>query len=333
VLLIFLMVLFPPRAARHRSAPALDTASYRAPPRDESLSAARPAGPAVAAPTIAPPTGASPAATSPTGAPPTGGTPAAASRAPQHPSAPVAATLQLARPEAAGATGLSGIDPALMGRTYQHEMLMDGFKVPLPPGDWVVLASSTIKVIKHPENTGMNYFLGQIEHARLTAAMIVIALRSGTQPQTGYEEWERCTSPTNISSVAEDMTPFGHQACWIMHTMFAAWWQQWADKAVKMGNLERAAAGDMAAKGVSYPQDLIAVHFFRAETWGLLEVSYLFSPEHDHIASNVVPTLRDSDWFGASVQKYPEKLAYIDKLKHWGEAHWPQFKAAFDAGR
>ena len=53
---------------------------------------------------------------------------------------------------------------------------------------------------------------------------------------------------------------------------------------------------------------MIAVHFYRSETWGLLEASYLFSPESEHIRSNTVPALHDSDWFGMNLQKYPDKL-------------------------
>jgi hypothetical protein len=327
-LLMVLMALFPPRM-EHRARPssALDAATYQPPSQDESIAAAPSSASTAPVRTTAPTPEAAPARAKPKPARP----PAAVSNAPA--AAPKNAALALATPSNQPASnGAAGINAALMGRTYQHELLMDGFKVPLPPGDWVVLASSSVKVIKHPENTGMNYFLGQIEHTQLVGAMIVIALRSA-QPESGFEEWQRCSNPQNIYTSKEDMAPFGHQACWIMHTMFTPPLQQWADNAIKIGNLERAAAGDMAAKGISYPQDLVAVHFFRAETWGLLEATYLFSPEHEHITSNVVPTLRDSDWFGANLQKYPEKVAYIDKLRQWGDAHWPAFKAAFDAGR
>jgi hypothetical protein len=70
----------------------------------------------------------------------------------------------------------AGIDTALIGRTYQHELLMNGFKVPLPQGEWAVLASFNIWVVKSPQNKGMTYFLGRIEKGRLVGAMIVNAL-------------------------------------------------------------------------------------------------------------------------------------------------------------
>jgi hypothetical protein len=250
------------------------------------------------------------------------------------PAAATAVTLSLATPanQSTGA-GSSGIDAAMMGRTYQHELLMNGFKLPLPPGEWVALASSSVHVIKHPENTGMNYFLGQIEHARLVSAITVLALRNSAAPETGFEGFLACDNPENIYSSKEEITPFGHQACWIVQSFFTPPLQQWADKAAKLSNLYRAAAGDMAAKGVTYPQDFVAVQFFRAETWGLLDAMYLSSPEKERIDSNVVPSLRDSDWFGPHLQKYPDKVAYTEKLKKWGEQFWPRFKAAYEAGR
>jgi hypothetical protein len=179
----------------------------------------------------------------------------------------------------------------------------------------------------------MSYFLGKIEKGRLVGAMTVNALRSPVTALTGFDEFKSCSNPDNIYTNKEEIVAFDHQACWVMHSLFTPPWQQWGDKAMQMDNIVRAAAGDLAAKGVTYPQDLVAVHFYRSEKWGLLNVSYLFSPEQDGIQSNVAPTFRDSDWFGPHVQKFPEKVAYTNKLKQWGESFWPRFKAAFDAGQ
>jgi hypothetical protein len=276
---MLLMVLFPPRMNAGRSAlPVLDSASYQ-PAR---VSAAAPGA----------------------GAPTTSAVPAAP--ASPRPAPAANASLGLARPGRSD-SGASGIDPALLGAVYQGKILMNGFEVPLPPGEWAVLASSTVHVTKHPENAGMQYFLGRIEHARLAGAMMVIALRS--PDRSGFEEAGTCVGQENIFAQKDEVTPFAHQACWTVHLVFTSGMQKWADKAAKMGNIYRMAGGDLAAKGVTYPQDMIAVHFFRPENWGLLEASYLFSPESEHIRSNTVPALHDSDWFGTNLQKYPDKLA------------------------
>ncbi len=193
-----------------------------------------------------------------------------------------------------------------------------------------MLASSTARLVKHPENSGMQYFLGRIEHTRLTGAIEVIALRS--PDRTGFDEPGTCSSQDNIYTRKDGMMPFAHQACWTVHLVFTGDMQRWADKVARMGGIYRMAGGDLSAKGVTYPQEMIGVHFFRSESWGLLEAVYHFSPETEHIRSNTVATPQDSDWFGTNLQKYPEKLAYAERLKQWGDAHWQPFQAAFDAG-
>ena len=323
-LLTLLCMLYPPGfQVRKANAPppAIDTASYTAPARPAAL-------PKVAVIAEKPAIGHSDAT------PPAAPRAAASVPAPVRsspPSPPRTATLSLATPSAEPAKpDPSGIDPALMGRTYHDYVLVNGFKLPLPPGEWAMFANSSVKAIKDPNNTGMNYFLGQIENKRLVAALLIVALRS---QGSGFVNFDACANPDNIYSMKEDLQPFGHQSCWIIHSLFTPPWQQWADQATKQSNLIRAAAGDMAAKNVTYPQDLVAVQFYRSESWGLLEGSYLFSPEKSHITSNVAPTFRDADWFGPNLHRFPEKVAYVAKLEEWGNEFWPRFKRAFDEGK
>jgi hypothetical protein len=318
-LLLLLAALFPPHVELHSGQalpPVISEASYTPPPANapDPTPHASPAS-----------TTQAPFASAPNDVP--------AAATPQ-PTAATPARLSLATPnDQAAQKNASGIDTALIGRTYQRELLMNGFKVPLPPGEWAVLASFTIWITKSPQNKGTTYFLGRIENGRLAGAMIVNALRSPAEAPTGFDEFKNCANPDNIYTSKEEIVPFDHQACWVMHSLFTPPWQQWGDKAMQMDNIVRAAAGDLAAKGVTYPQDLVAVHFYRSEKWGVLNATYLFSPEQDGIKSDVAPSFRDSDWFGPNVQRYPEKVLYTNKLKTWGASFWPQFEAAFDAGR
>lgn len=128
------------------------------------------------------------------------------------------------------------------------------------------------------------------------------------------------------------MEPQGHQACWTIRSYYATPWLQWADRAIKLPVIDRMAAGDMSAKGVSFPQDFIALTLTRTEKWGLLEVMYLFSPEAEGISSHAALSVRETDWTPWNIGRYPEKVAYVEKLKAWGTAFWPRFKAAFDSG-
>jgi hypothetical protein len=224
----------------------------------------------------------------------------------------------------------TGLDEALTGRLYRTSVMIDGYTVPLPPGEWADLAHSTLTL---PTATGDAHFLGRIHDKRLIGAVRAFAVRSKDQPGAGFNEVKSCTEVNpgrTFVSIDDEMVPNGHQACWTVRTVYATPWSRWADRAVGLSAIDRAAAGDMSAKGVTYPQDFVALTFTRTEKWGLLEVMYLFSPDAEGISSRVALSVHETDWTPANVGRYPEKVAYIDKQKAWGMAFWPQFKAAFE---
>ena len=221
-----------------------------------------------------------------------------------------------------------GIDKAILGRLYTGSIQVDGFKLPLPSGNWVKLSTTTVNA---PTATGVGFFFGKIEHKRLVAAIKGYVMRSKDNPGAGFPEAKGCTKadPTRNFVLIEEVTPFDNEACWFIHSYFTPPWQQWADRSVKIDAIDRAAAGDMAAKGVTYPQDFVEVHFIRSAKWGGMEVHYLFSPEAEGITSNTVLSYADMDWRANNIVHHPEKIAYVDKLKAWGMMFWPQFKASF----
>jgi hypothetical protein len=223
----------------------------------------------------------------------------------------------------------SGLDRALLGRTFQTSLLLNGFKVPLPPGEWAMLANGTVTGSTHSENKGTIYFLGQIVQRRLIAALWVQAMRS---PGLGFIRNPNCTNPANLYVLDQPEGADGEGCTWI-RSYFSADMQQWADKSAHIDQLARAAGGNLAAKGVSYPQELVTAGFQRAENWGELSAGYMFSPEKDGISSNAVATLRDSDWYKSNLQRYPEKVAYVDKLRQWATSFSPKFQAAFEGGK
>lgn len=245
------------------------------------------------------------------------------------PTAPTGNSPHDAAPGEAAIDQTSGLDRALLGRTFQGTLLVNGFKVPLPPGEWAMLANGTVTGSAHSENKGTIYFLGQIVRKRVVAAMWVQAMRS---PGLGFLQNQNCTNPANLY-VLDQTAGTDHQGCTWIRAYFSADMQQWADKSAHIDQLARAAGGNLAAKGVSYPQELVTAGFQQAEKWGELSAGFMFSPEKDGISSNVVPTLRDSDWYKSNLQRYPEKVAYVNKLQQWATSFSPKFQAAFDGGK
>ena len=317
-LLTLLFELFPPRE------PAVPTP---APPAEQATYTSR--TPAPAAPLPSPQVPRVAAASLPKPGP----APIASSKTPGGVAPPRTAALAMVAKTAGDAKNESGLNDALMGGIYRGSVAVDGYSVPLPAGDWVNLANSTIA---QPTATGNAHFLGRIHDRRLVGAVRIFAARSKEQPGDGFNEVKSCTEVNpgrTFVSIDDDMVAHGHQACWTIRNVYATPWSQWADRAIKISPLDRAAAGDMTAKGVSFPQDFVGVTFTRTETWGLLEVMYLFSPESEGISSNTVLSVGEADWVPANISRYPEKVAYVEKLKSWGTAFWPKFKASFDRAK
>ncbi|MBK5417407.1 hypothetical protein [Pseudomonas sp. TH31] len=182
---------------------------------------------------------------------------------------PSTANISLATSGAASSQDPSGLDRAMIGRTYSGTVRVDGYEVPLPTGQWAMLANSSIRL---PKASGMIYFFGRIEKKRLIGAVRIIGLKSNESPGDGFEQANGCvTGNPDLNYVfIESVKPFAHQGCWSMTNIYTPPFLQWADQTVKISSLDRAAAGDMAAKGVTYPQDFMVLRFFRAEKWGCL---------------------------------------------------------------
>jgi len=245
--------------------------------------------------------------------------------------APVNAQVSMSVPGSPVNKDPSGLDTALMGRTYSRSIGVDGFEVPLPPGLWAMLANSSV----HVRNvSGMFYFLGRIEHKRLVGGLKVLALKTPDKPGDGFPAIRGCVAgnPGLNYVFIESITPFEHQACWTVSNYFTPPWQQWADRATRIESLDRAAAGDMAAKGITYPQDFVAIRFSRSEKWGYLEATYLFDPELDGLSSTTALSFSDSDWHVTNIDRFPDKLAYVEKLRGWAGGFWLKFQQAFAVG-
>ena len=219
----------------------------------------------------------------------------------------------------------TGLDDALIGRLYRDTIHVGGFALTLPDGQWALLSNGTTKT---PSAAGVNYFLGRIQFKRLTGVVRVLALKSNGQPGAGFVAIQGCEkdNQNNFFTHQEDSTPFGAQGCWLIQNYYTTPWQNRVGGTVSM---DQAAAASMAAKGITYPQDLVGTRFTRSEKCGMLEATFLFSPEADEISSNTVLSYFETDWHPKNIIHFPEKLAYMAKLKDWGTSYWPIFKANF----
>jgi hypothetical protein len=197
----------------------------------------------------------------------------------------------------------------------------------LPQGHWVMLASASIN---NPKASGRGYVLARVLNKHLVGEIIVHAMRAKQGKSLLPAE---ALSQFHGLYKSDECDLRNPQKCLLLYNLFTGQWAQWGDGSVKLNSLTRAAIGNMAAKGISYPQDLIIVHFIRVERWGSLDIAYAFNPETEHISSSEVISNLDTEWAPVNIKRFPDKTAYIEKLRKWGDSTWAQFEAIFDGGK
>ena len=185
-----------------------------------------PAVPSVSAPVetmVAPPRLKPPPAVSP---PTTRSRPAIAAQVPASMSAsaslspsatPHTASIAMASPNGASPVDQSRLDAPLVGRAYQQSVPVDRFEVPLPPGQWAMMASGSVK---SRGGAGIACFLGKIEHRRMIGAVRISALRGNDHPGAGFPAFNGCVpgNPTLNRPFVDSIARGGREGCWLSTT-------------------------------------------------------------------------------------------------------------------
>ncbi len=165
--------------------------------------------------------------------------------------------------------------------------------------------------------------------------MLHLSSMRGMPSAAGFPQVRTCPHAGTLAHFATlegDLVPTDHQSCWTIENIFPIAMDKWADRSVKMDPLERAEAGDLAAKGVPLPQDMIEARFDRSNKTSMVEMLVMFNPEGDGITSSQATSVLESDWTITNVKRSPEKQAFVGKIRAWAETFWPRFKQAYEQG-
>jgi hypothetical protein len=97
-------------------------------------------------------------------------------------------------------------------------------------------------------------------------------------------------------------------------------------------SLIKAATGDLALRRhIKTPEIHVSAHFRLADKSSYLNAIYYFDPEAEAIRTPPVSSWGESDWHREYIQTYPEKVAYIERLRHWADAWMVQLRSAFNS--
>jgi len=193
-----------------------------------------------------------------------------------------------------------------------------GMTVPLPPGQWVVVAHLPAADANGVESV----FLAQMRREKLSRAVLVQASTQADESATGFQRSAQCARPALLYAKTISNEEFGGQDCWtIDHTEST---QPGRDTPPIIG----AATGELEARGIKYPPVLLAAFFRLADQQRSLDVVYYLNPETDGITSKPA-NWDESDWNRNSIYQYPDKIAYVEKLRAWAETWHPAVRDGF----
>jgi hypothetical protein len=224
------------------------------------------------------------------------------------------------RPDASG-TRRTGVDPAgamPMDKTAADYVMAQGMTVPLPPGQWVVVAH-----VPAPDRGGLeSLFLAQVRRDKLSRAVLVRATMQADESATGFRRSAPCARPGVLYAKTIANEELGRQDCWTIDHDAST--RSERDTAPMIG----AAIGELELRGIKYPPVLLSAFFRLADKQRSLDAVYYFNPETDGITSR--PTSwEESDWNRNDIYKYPDKIAYVEKLRAWAEAWHPAVRDGF----
>ena len=210
-----------------------------------------------------------------------------------------------------------------MGKTLTGQVPVQGKFVPLPPGEWLVVAHFPAP----GEGAVESLYLAQLNKDTLTKAVLIQSMRLGGEPGPGFRRSAQCSRTALLYTKTISNEDFGRQDCWtINHTV-----QVRSER--DSPSLIRAAIGELEARGVKYPPVMLSAFFRLADKQSFQHAIYYFNPESDGIASSPTPIWDDSDWHRNYIRQYPDKVAYANKLRGWAEGWHTQVRDAFESAQ
>lgn len=165
-----------------------------------------------------------------------------------------------------------------MGHVFSGAAPFIGRRLPLPPGQWTVVAYMPATV---GGDGSESIFLARIEGSKATGVTLFTGTGPTVKTDTGYRPYKQCLR-TGLLYLQIDLNEeFGRQQCWhINHNVNVA--AGWGNKD-QPNPLLKAGMGELGIRHVLTPDSFLAVLYRLAEKNGYLNTLYYFSPEADGI--------------------------------------------------
>jgi|TARA_R110000751_G_scaffold22366_2_gene63069 hypothetical protein len=192
-------------------------------------------------------------------------------------------------------------------------------KVPLPEGEWIVAGSGYRRV--GYENPIEEVILVQVDDGT-----VIHYIEIRTDIAASPIGWKKSTfcERNDIHYIKKiSNVPAGSQDCWGINHFRMTF-------TGKIPLYMEEARTYIVDHKIRSPLNALAVEYRLADKPHFLDVKYFFNPEADGFEPPKIAEWATSDWHRDRVYMDPKKVAYIKKLKSWGEDWHTKVKAGFE---
>jgi hypothetical protein len=207
-------------------------------------------------------------------------------------------------------------NPALPVGTKVSGVVQVGVsQVPIGPGDWVVMSSLVHS--SSGNSTSLppiaDIVIGEVKSGVITRA-IAIASNMDAGPSGGWVRWSDCDRRDMIYAYADRNYNMRDQVCWNIN--------HYVTTLDSDRGMFAEANKFMDRNGWQRPLTTMTVGYGLVSGDSFLLVRYFFNPEVSGIAP-AAGAWRVNEWHRDRYRTDPKKVAYVEKLRAWGEAMLP----------
>jgi hypothetical protein len=208
-----------------------------------------------------------------------------------------------------------------VGVKVQGSVEIGHARVPLPEGEWILLGKMEALSGGGPNGVPLHrVFLAQVKDKVLAGAVLI-----NTNVEGVIGGWKRNTNCDRVDThfVDADRNYDGknRECFWVNHVTTGVGSNTWTSITGAYAYMDK--------NGIRRPSTVVAALYSISRNSNFVDVTYWFNPEVEGFDPPKVVDWHNNDWHKSRIVEDPKKLAYVEKLKNWGLAMYPQIKAAF----
>lgn len=203
---------------------------------------------------------------------------------------------------------------------HQGSIIVDNMILPLPEGEWKVFGSGNIK-----NGKGISLVLGETQGNKLSR---IIYISRNRKFKGSFKKDRRLKRKDNLHTyINEENTEVGKQNGWFIDYMNCSAFvpREWNSDAKKQ------AYNHIVDSKLAMPINLISTHHIFTDHYGkLLMYDIIINPDLEGLEPSASGEKRLSDWNSLRINNFPEKVAFVEKLRIENTEFHQKLKDAFD---